>query len=524
MSAHVRSFPAARSDRSPRKNAPSVAKTGAVIYCRVSTDDQAVGNNSLPMQRDYCTRFAQSKGLTPVQFFSEAASAKSTKRREFIRMLQYCSDNEHAVSAVIVYTVTRFARVVRDHQNVRAKLQEMGIRLYSASENFDDSPAGRFVETVLSAQGEFDNEQKAEQTIQRMQAAQRAGKWTHRAPVGYVNARVPGNILPHPTYGPIIRQAFEMYAEGASKARVHRHVTALGLKVSPQTFDKILRNPIYSGWLHSSWGITQRGAWEPLISEELYNRVEARDTETRPITHKRNAENEEFPLRRFAKCASCNGGLTGCFAKSKNGTKFPYYYCYRTGCRAAKFPRATLHGHFLEFLQWSSVPADMFPYFKAALERTYSQRNEHLVAARKSHDQRLKEVQARKARVLELMISGSIPEATGKEEFEHCGKLIAELESQANLPAAPSREELQYLLDFAEWLLPNLPSVWNAASYDGKIQFQNVLFPNGVETDYTGIRTQEMGIFSIENDIPMADAGVVMGMASPGGFEPPLPP
>jgi uncharacterized protein YciI len=163
----------------------------------------------------------------------------------------------------------------------------------------------------------------------------------------------------------------------------------------------------------------------------------------------------------------------------------------------------------------------MFPYFKAALERTYSQRNEHLVAAAKSHDQRLKELQARKARALELMISGSIPELTGKDEFEHCGKLIAELESQANIPGVPSPEELQYLLEFAEWLLPNLPSIWNAASYEGKIHFQNVLFKNGLTCDSGGIRTQATGIFSIDlEDIPIAE----IGMASPGGFEPPLPP
>ena len=43
--------------------------------------------------------------------------------------------------------------------------------------------------------------------------------------------------------------------------------------------------------------------------------------------------------RQFVRCAKCNKGLTAGIAKKK----FPYYWCYRKGCRAVFVPGPSAH-------------------------------------------------------------------------------------------------------------------------------------------------------------------------------------
>jgi hypothetical protein len=68
-----------------------------------------------------------------------------------------------------------------------------------------------------------------------------------------------------------------MYASGSySKSEVLATVTDLGLRdssgrpLSSQTFDKLLRKPVYAGWIVSSYGIRARGRFEPIVTEELF--------------------------------------------------------------------------------------------------------------------------------------------------------------------------------------------------------------------------------------------------------------
>jgi len=63
--------------------------SGAVGYFRVSTKEQAVQNNSLPVQdgkfKGYCT----SNNLPVLCTFLDKQSARTDKRPEFQRMLEY---------------------------------------------------------------------------------------------------------------------------------------------------------------------------------------------------------------------------------------------------------------------------------------------------------------------------------------------------------------------------------------------------------------------------------------------------
>ncbi len=240
-------------------------KLGAVLYLRVSSKEQ-LQNHSIETQRDECRRYCTAKGFTPLEEFQESKSAKTAEDRpEFQRMLGFCLKNQHRVKAVIVYEYSRFARNTADHLGVQAVLGTLEIQLHSVTEGFDDSPIGRAMSAIGGVFSELNNAQRAERTVAGMKTSQLAGNHTHRAPVGYINADVPGNMTLDPGRAPFILQAFELYAQGYTKAEILSKLAgtgftaASGKAITAQALDHILRNPRYAGWIVSSWGFEAKG-------------------------------------------------------------------------------------------------------------------------------------------------------------------------------------------------------------------------------------------------------------------------
>jgi DNA invertase Pin-like site-specific DNA recombinase len=63
----------------------------AVIYTRVSTDEQAVSGTSLNSQESECRAWCQRNAYTVVKLFTDAGeSAKSADRPQFLAMIAWC--------------------------------------------------------------------------------------------------------------------------------------------------------------------------------------------------------------------------------------------------------------------------------------------------------------------------------------------------------------------------------------------------------------------------------------------------
>ena len=232
----------------------------------------------------------------------------------------------------MVYNLTRFAREKFVHFRVRALLQGLGVTLRSVTEPIDDSSTGKFIEGVLAAAAQFDNDVKAERTRAGMRAALDRGRWTHRAPLGYLNnGRSSPSLVPDPVRAPLIRQAFEEFSTGLATAQeVLRRVTALGLTtrrgqaLSPQKLGELLRNRIYTGWMDvPKLDAASRGDFAPLVSEELFQRVQAHlaGGGVALTPHLRN--HPDFPLRRFVACVACGTPLTGSRSTGRS-RRYPY--------------------------------------------------------------------------------------------------------------------------------------------------------------------------------------------------------
>jgi site-specific DNA recombinase len=229
---------------------------GAVIYVRVSTKEQTE-NLSLPTQLRACEEYCRRQGYEILErFHEEGESAKTTDRSQLQALLKYCRTHKGEVHFVVVYNLTRFAREKYDHFALRAHLKSLGISLRSATEPIDDTSTGKLMEGVLAAFAQFDNDVRSDRTRAGMKAALELGRWTFPAPLGYLNAPKWSNtsLVHGPERGPLVRQAFEDLATGQySKQEVIARATEAGLrsrkglKLSPQSFGQMMRNPIYVG-------------------------------------------------------------------------------------------------------------------------------------------------------------------------------------------------------------------------------------------------------------------------------------
>ncbi len=497
----------------------------AVIYCRVSTKEQ-VSNLSLPTQLRACHEYCDREGFEVAECFEDAGeSAKTTDRKAFQRLLDYCRVNKGRVQYVVVYNLTRFSRNAYDHAVIRALLRRLGVSLRSVSEPISEDSVGKLTENMLAAIGQFDNDVKAERTKQGMLAALERGRWTWRAPLGYRNGNTKTgetSLVPDAEQAPLVLRAFELVVSSEQSAReVLEAVTALGLRskrgraLSPQTFCSLLRNPIYKGLLVvPGFGLTGlRGDFRPIVPELLFERVQARLARREgPRTRCKN--HPDFPLRRFVVCDVCSTPLTGSASRGRS-KRYPYYHCRR--CKGISVRKAELETQFVDLLESLRPKPEFVRLFRAIVLDVWKRRHASAATRHAELERRIFALKNRESLLEEAFVfERRIDAATYDRQRDKLRQDVAV--ARIDLEGAKLEEiDVEGLLGFAEHVLANAASLWTEAPNDQKQRLQRVLFPEGVRLKDGRIGTALTCLaFTQLQEVPNRESA----LASPPGFEP----
>jgi site-specific DNA recombinase len=146
------------------------------------------------------------------------------------------------------------------------------------------------------------------------------------------------SLMPDPERAPLVRRAFEEYATGRfTKQQLLKQSRAWGLTnrrgrpFTSQAIGVLLRNQLYAGIVDvTEYGVRgKRGDFEPLLSEELFFRVQGVLSGHLPSTTPKQRAHPDFPLRAFVRCESCGRGLTRSWPRRRPRTQHPK-------CRLAK--------------------------------------------------------------------------------------------------------------------------------------------------------------------------------------------
>ncbi|MFD0957963.1 recombinase family protein [Paenibacillus chungangensis] len=268
------------------------------IYLRVSSEQQAERQLSIPAQREALQQHALHNGWGIIEeYVDEARSAKSDDRDDFQRMIADARKLRAPFQAILVHKFDRFSRSRADHVIYKALLKKLGIIVISATEHTEpDTPHGMLMEGMLEVISEFYNVNLKHETLKGMREnAEQGFHCGGRAPFGYRLARTGSKV--NYVLGPedevnIIKQLFSMAADGMGGKKIARILNEQGVpagrKWLPSTILAILSNEAYIGYRvwnkkretggrnrpQSEW-IVSEDSHPAIISKKLWNAVQS---------------------------------------------------------------------------------------------------------------------------------------------------------------------------------------------------------------------------------------------------------
>ncbi len=408
-------------------------------------------------------------------------------------MLTYCRAHRE-VGYVIVENLSRFARNVADQAQTINTLLECGVRVRSIAEpNVDETAAGRLAANIHGAFNQFYSDQLSEKMKVRCRAAVEAGRWPWQAPTGYVNvdsAKEGGaNIVPDLKQEPLLRKAFELIGTGLhSQAEVLRVVTEDGLcnrkgrPFIPQEFQRILRNPVYAGWIcvPSMSDLRVKGLHRPIITQELFDQVQYVLDGTKPVAAPRRKINPNFPLKHFVRCGECGTPLTACFARSKTGKLYPYYFCRKPGCRAVKnIPKNTMEGEFERMLGRLRPRLEVVEEFPKVAAMACQECQGDTTKRKQNLTAELTEWKRLKSELLRAKLKGEVPQSDYEQANTEFSREIENIEEELR-GADSTQENADAFRRFAELQLLDIEGAWRMATPDQRLRVRNLLFQDGL--------------------------------------------
>ena len=201
----------------------------AVIYARFSSHAQ--NEQSIEGQLAECHAFAERNGLQiRHEYIDRALTGTTDKRPEFLQMIE--DSKRKGFQFVIVYQLDRFARNRYDSATYKAKLKKNGVRVLSAKENITDDASGILIEGVLESMAEYYSAELS-QKVKRGIAitASKCKFFGGGIPLGYKVDEEKRFIINEET-APIVKQMFEMLANGYNYAEIARYMNERGIPTS----------------------------------------------------------------------------------------------------------------------------------------------------------------------------------------------------------------------------------------------------------------------------------------------------
>ena len=497
-----------------------------VIYVRVSSKEQ-VTNFSLDSQEKTIRDFSQRSGYEIFHVFrEEGESAKTADRTELQKLLRFCEINKKQISRVVVYKVDRFSRFTTDYLALKACLNNLHITLVSATESFDNSPAGKLNETMLSAFAQFDNDVKSQRTIEGMKARLLKGLWSGVAPWGYINTRDATDskiIAPHPERAPIVKMIFEKYATGKyTFLELAKLINKMGIKsrhgvkMSKQSVAQIIKNPIFYGrMVVLKFGIDTMGSHEPIISKELFDEANlGKKGKDRKLP--RNRDSPDYPLRGI-KCGGCGKSITGGRTRSKTGRYYQYYGCICGECeKRTAIKKDDLENDFTKFLLELTPNNEYLDVLKEAIKLAHKSELNSVINEERKINGRITELKDKKEKLLDLRIAGKISDEDFTPTNEKLKLQISGWEIELSKLSSPELE-IEIVVDSGIEFIKNFSYTWKDLDVKDLRVLRNLFFPSNLTYNYPTIKTPEVCcVYNIKPEL----SDMKKCLVPPAGIEP----
>ena len=467
-----------------------------ILYVRVSTDEQAGRGYSLRDQEQKLLAYCQTNNLNVLAIYREDYSAKTFKRPEFKKLLEFCKKNKKSVNQVIFIKWDRFSRNTAESYQMIATFNSLAIRVNAIEQPLDLTiPEQGLMLAVYLSIPEVENHRRSLNVTSGMRRALKEGRYVGNAPLGYDNGRDSAKkplLIPNKD-AVLIQEAFELMATGIyNQKEVLTKLKAKGLKSSKTPFSNLLKNPIYYGGIFIKAYKDEKetiisGLHEPLITKALFDKVQDVLNNRRQKHHTKHKKlNDKFPLKGFLLCPVCNNPLTA--STSKGRTKhYSYYHCI-SPCNG-RYALEDVSNWFNDYLDSISLNGPIKKLFEEIVKEQLSNSAKSTKIGPK-HFENIKKIEQKLERLQDMFVDGEIDKTdyqTTKIRYEN---LIAELKEKEN--KVIDEKSIIELYKKAINKMETIGKQYNNTDIEGKRLLLGSIFPNKIHFENKKVRTADV--------------------------------
>ena len=314
-----------------------------VIYARFSSHAQ--NEQSIEGQLRECKAYCERNGMTVAKtYIDRALSAKSDRRPDFQNLVR--DSEKRLFEAAIVWKLDRFSRNRYDSAYYKRLLRKNGVRVISATEQISEDSTGILLESMLEGYAEFYSAELSEKIRRGITENALKCKFNGGGLVAGYYIDEDRYFQLDPLTSPVVREAFEKYADGGTIKSVTQWLNesgvtnTLGKPMTNNTVTLMLKNRTYIGEYHHGEHIIPGGV-PTLIDDVTWTRVQDRFAKNKRMPTHFKAE-DEYILTTKLFCGKCGNLLVGESGRSRTGVVHRYYKCstakrkHKCGLKAVK--------------------------------------------------------------------------------------------------------------------------------------------------------------------------------------------
>ena len=414
----------------------------AVIYVRVSSKEQQQEGFSIPAQRKLLEAYAKDQDFSVLETYEDVETAKRAGRRSFGKMVEFLRKHT-SCKAVLVEKTDRLYRNFEDAVTMGGLDVDLHFVKEGTIYNRETKSSEKLQHDLklVIAKNYIDN--LAEETSKGLLEKARQGLYPSMAPLGYLNDRNTRTIVLDPERAPMVRRLFEEYA---SSTRVTlkdlvKLADNMGLrsrkgnKIGKAAIAHLLHNPILIG--DYVWkGVYYHGKHEPLVTRELFNRVQERFK----AWSYSGVQHKNHPFRGLVRCGNC-----GCLVtpESHKG-KFTYYHCThaRGNCKERSLNEPDLAAALGEPLKRLRLDPERVDWILKALQDADRENDQKRQEARQRLERDKRELERKLDVLYEDKLSGSIDEDFWKRKQQEYRTRLSWIEDNLQRGEQDSGERL----------------------------------------------------------------------------------
>lgn len=470
----------------------------AILYIRVSTDEQADKGYSQRDQDERLKIYCERNDITVDKIIFEDFSAKTFVRPQWSKLLSELTRTKGKNIDLILFTKwDRFSRNTADAYAMIKALKALSVEPVAIEQPLDTSvPESKVILAIYLAVPEVDNDRRALNTLNGMRRAKKEGRWMASAPIGYKNKITETGrkyIAPADPAAAIMRWSFEELAKGVlGTDAVWKIARKMGLNTTRNNFQKLVRHPVYCGkivvgaYKDEEKKIVQ-GQHEPIVTENLFYRVQdIIDGRRNRSLHGQNIVlNEAIPLKGFLVCPHCNSKL---FASASKGCRQYYHYYHCTSSCGFRANAKKVNELFVEELRYFSLEPAVKNLYEDVIRDIFEQETGSYKRDVKVILQQINDIAKRKLNAREMRLVGDMDGEEYREIKEECENKTAVLEDRlASLNS--ETPDISTILPKAIKNIENLHLKYQEGTIQAKREIVSSIFPENFVFEKNNFRT-----------------------------------